>query len=301
MQRIFLLLPLLILGHISFCQCGENFWKEISELAEEGQDDQAISLFSPTDQLRSETVPHAPPVTDGAHPSTSLKRISDPQLAHQLEVAPKRLRSDHDLQSSSGHSSHQQPHLPNRRPRIDTEQPTASLPRTLPHAPIIPPLTQQERLDILKPIGDKFGSYTVEGLPSLLHPYAGTGEKLPLSLIKEAFGRQVTQLRRWNDEIFLVPGRKTQGRPNASFVDGGMELKRPTSKHLYVWKRLQPPDGQGSIFQFIGVVETGRDTHGIYRLQGYTIGRVIEPIGSDAFHDTTLLLEAPNRGSGRAQ
>lgn len=259
MQRFFQLLPLLllILAQFSYCLPGDNeFWKALADLTKP-VNSEAASNFLKTGRLPSEA---------GSSLSATGQRVS--AADQQVSAAVQQAQLD-------------------RQPQIVNSQPFANSVRTSTLKLDVPPLRPEDRLEILKQIGDAFGGDRKTGL----HPYAGDGELLSIDLIQEAFGTRTTHIGHFEDDIFVVPSKKTKDVPKASMKDGRMELTGPRERHLYVWKRIEPSGERGSIFQLVGAVETDISTgSALSRLRSYSVGRSWGSRGVDTVYDSTLLL-----------
>ncbi|SJX66054.1 uncharacterized protein SRS1_13495 [Sporisorium reilianum f. sp. reilianum] len=292
MRRIshLLSLLLLILVQFSFCQMEDDFVKALEKFLEEGEGEgegEGISQFLKNGHLPSEDVPPIQPVAgEVRHPDVQPANTG-PWHSDQLYVTRKRMRGDHELVSGSQVSATEQLASRQRQRLIDGGQPRARSPQALPLTPSLPPLTEQERFSILDAVGN-----ARSGALFISHPYTGAGQELTPDLITEALGDSRTLLRNFKGDIYLVPSKRTSAVPQASIDQGGMMLKGPREKHVYVWKRIQPSDNPGSIFQLVGALQMEKPLERARRsLPTYSTGRIWEVIGRDSIYDKTLFLK----------
>lgn len=139
-----------------------------------------------------------PPVTPDVQMMPGLQRLGGISTHSSARYGPSASTSNSDFDR--------------REPFLQHEEPLVSSVQHL--SP--PPMTDQERIDILKRLGSHFTMRVYPQTESTLLPYKG--EQLTLGLIKEAYGSSWTRLRQFEPTIFccllqiLISQRSTPSR-----------------------------------------------------------------------------------------
>ena len=278
---------------LSISLAGDSFWSSIKGLADAAES-QARTHFFHTGELPFERHPTQisavseevrPEKKRRLLPSTPPTRLQNP--THTSINAEPLLSSDTSRRAQPPPSDD---YLPTSNPfrTLSSRASHDGTERVMGNFKTPPALSLEDRKNILKEVGDRYTKGGANPLKSVIHPYLG--QELTYGLIYEAFGLPKTQIRRFRQDIFVIPSKATASEPVFSIVDGRMKFTRHRKHHLYVWKRFALENQPGSIFQLVGVVETGNGVKSVVSdLPGYHSGRNLRPIGPDLLLDESLL------------
>ncbi|GAC98766.1 dipeptidyl aminopeptidase B [Pseudozyma hubeiensis SY62] len=267
----------LVLIQLGVCHAGD-YWKAVEALVNKDESS-AIAHFLQTGDLGSSSASPSSHQPEALQGSSSQHIIEDPWFGPRLGTFLQDTPSSGETRVASGSASSEyvSPHIDEPPTKIDHIG-SVLAPQ---------PLTVDERMTILKPIGDEFASRSSHSAASNLLPY--TGQSLTAKLLDEAFGFPKTSMRLFTNDIFVMPSTRSQKPPLASIQDGGMAFTMPRTHHLYIWKMIKSRNSPGCIYQLVGAVESGISTHRIaLLLKGFQPARKINVLSRDSIYDESL-------------
>ncbi|TKY87789.1 hypothetical protein EX895_003370 [Sporisorium graminicola] len=233
-------------------------------------------------------------------------RFSAPRADNFWEALHGLAERGEDIDISSYFATTHQP--PGAESGLSTAEQHASANPTppgtnIPHTMAHPALTPQERMHILAPIGEAYKMQNGIRTKSTLHPYAGAGAQLTWNLVDEALGATNSLLREHPNGVYVVRAKTvpTEAELEANRV-GRMGLTGRRRNHVYVWKRVQPPNSQGMILHLVGAVNTGVFAgEKLAQLPAYRIPRAWQPVGPDAISVDSPLMPHYTSRQGEGQ
>lgn len=146
------------------------------------------------------------------------------------------------------------------------------------------PLSHHERMQILR---DAESHLQTARKSILLHPFMGT--HLTQGLVV-AFAESRSLLREYRPNYFLLsrPEGVSYGLQPG---EGGMFLERESKYHVFVYKRTVIPGKYKTIFQLVGMIETGKvSIKALNQFPAYRPRRsLVRSIGPDSLIDESII------------
>ncbi|SNX83357.1 uncharacterized protein MEPE_02064 [Melanopsichium pennsylvanicum] len=149
------------------------------------------------------------------------------------------------------------------------------------------PLNKEERIAILEPFArktDKVNRYREIRKYSTLHPFLG---KMTQQLAAEALGSEFVYLYHDSPSIYLVHGTRPQEYVlSHGAFESQLDPELDHTHNLHVWKRFAVPNTQGSVFQYVGMIETAKLAATAHRgTRAYNTPRDLTVLGQDSVYN----------------
>ncbi|SNX84717.1 uncharacterized protein MEPE_03426 [Melanopsichium pennsylvanicum] len=265
--RIFLILAVLAVSRVCHAM-DDHIWKQLGDLPEAARELSSWHEFNPGQSLHpnDDTSAHF----SGQHPGPSsfafVPHSHTPSSSHAGQV----------IQAAE---SHWRP-FPEGDPILHFDTATG-----LPKHP--QPLTIREREEILQPIA--MGSSKTFEASEFQPLHSGT---LTAPLADVAYGYK-NVMYKYGDErgIYFTHGQGSSSLMRQIAKEhGDMETKKNAGHQLHVWKRFNIAGQPGSVFQYVGKVETAMLSRTFtHKMHSFKSQRGLQTLGPDSIYDRSTL------------